>query len=544
MEGWGLVSLRPYQQDADNALLKGWADGMRRIGISLPTGVGKTHIMAHRAAEEAKDTADNRRILFLLHRDELVRQTVEKLRMTVEPGTSIGVLKAERNEIGARIIVASVHSLRSSRRRDQLPPIKLCIVDEAHVSVSPTYLSVFESIRAFDPDGARLAGFSATWTRSDDTGLGDVWEEVVFSRTIKWAVSSGHLVKPRAIQVGRGVDLSDVRIDRAKGDYRESDLGAAVMLEEIRDTVVEGARKHEPHRPSVLFAPTVAAAEYFGDGLSSAGFTVAGLFGHTPPAERRLTFAGFRDGSINIMITCTALAEGWDEPSASRCLMVRPTKHEGLFTQIVGRFVRKWPGKTDALILDFVGTTDDVKLRNAVDLSKSVYRNGELIEEEEPEPAEPVTRERTIRQRKSSYEVDIFAGTNVQWLMGPSGIPFVPCMGDTIVFILQGRDGWYVCRAEGWALDGKPKGDFISQGLGQEDALAVASDYAEEHGLFVARRTAGWRAKNPSDRQKAYARALGIDADAFSAGALSDELSMRKASPILMYFADWSRSQL
>lgn len=543
------MSLRDYQRDAYDCLRKGWADGLRRIGISLPTGVGKTHIMAHLAAEEARDHSDNRRILFLLHRDELVHQTVAKLQATVDAGTSIGVLKAERNEIGARIIVASVHSLRSERRRQQLPPIKLCIVDEAHVSVSPTYKDVFRALRAMEPDGTRLAGFSATWVRSDDTGLGDVWEEIVFSRTIKWAIANGHLVPPKpVIQVGAGVDLSDVREDKAKGDYRESDLGKAVMLEELRDTVVRGALRYEPERPSVLFAPTVEAAEFFGDGLRTAGLTTEGVYGTVSSAQRRPIFERHRNGDTKILTTCTALAEGWDAPYASRLLLVRPTKHEGLFIQIVGRFLRLYPGKSNAWLLDFVGATTDLKLRNAIDLSESVLKDidGELQELlEEEEPAEPVTRERIVKQKRSSYEVDIFAGTSVQWLMGPSNIPFVPCGDQGIVFIVQGRDGWHVGQANGWEDNGRPRGHFVHSGLNETDALAAASDHVENANLVVARKSSRWRNEDPTDAQKSWARTLGIiGVESMTKGALSDEISVAQATGVLMYFARWSRSQV
>lgn len=546
------MGLRDYQREALMALRKGWADGLRRIGISLPTGVGKTHIMAHLAAEEARDSSDNRRVLFLLHRDELVHQTVAKLQATVEPGISIGVLKADRNEIGARIIVASVHSLKTARRRDQLPPIKLCIVDEAHVSVSPMYKEVFRTLRALEDDGARLAGFSATWTRSDDTGLGDVWEEIVFARTIKWAIGDGHLVKPRAVQIGAAVDIVDanmdgVRIDKAKGDYRESDLGRAVMLEELRDVVVSAALTHDPDRPSVLFAPTVASAEFFADGLREAGLTTEGIYGTVSSAQRRPIFDRHRRGETKVLTTCTALAEGWDAPYASRLLLARPTKHEGLFVQIVGRFIRPFPKKADALVLDFVGATNDVKLRNAIDLSASVLRDvdGELQELiEEAEPEEPVSRERIIRQKKSSYEVDIFAGTSVQWLIGPSNIPFVPCGDEGIVFIVQGHDGWHVGRANGWCADGRPNGDFIHNGLNETDALAAASDYVENAGLVLARKSARWRQEAPTQKQKDYAKTLGIvGAENMSKGALSDEMSVAQATGVLMYFARWSRAQ-
>lgn len=544
-----MSKLRPYQQDAVDDVRKDFADGLRCVGVSLPTGTGKTHIMA-RFGADAADDGEPGRVMYLLHRDTLVEQTAAKLRQTVSPGTSIGVLKAERNETGAQIIIASVHSLRNETRRSKLPPIKLCIVDEAHVSVSPTYRAVFEQIGAGKPGGARMVGFSATWTRSDETGLGDVWQKISYSRTIKWAVKNGFLVQPRAIQVGAGVDLAEVRVSRSTGDYRDDDLGKAVMLEELRDSVVEGFRKHDTGAPSVLFAPTVDAAEYFGEALRSAGVPTKGLYGTTSAAERRVRFADHREGRTRVLTTCTALAEGWDCPPAGLGMLVRPTKHEGLFVQIFGRFLRPWPGKSHALLLDFVRATDDVKLRNAVDLAGTVTRDTtdgleELVDEDD-EPSEPITRERLVRQRKSSYEVELFAGTSVQWLMGPSAIPFVPC-GKGLVFIVEGASGWHVAHTSGsWTPSGRPEGRFVySELVTSEDALELASEYAEEYGGYVAARGASWRARTPSDGQLSYAQAIGIvDAANMTRGALSDTLSVHAASGVLNYFAHWSRSQL
>lgn len=536
-----MSTLRGYQAEAVAALEKFYAGGGQRAGISLPTGTGKTHIMAKIGADAA-DERTHGRVLYLLHRDTLVEQTVAKLRATVSQGTSIGILKAERNEIGARVIVASVHSLRSAARRRQLPPINLCVVDEAHVSVTPTYRQVFDTIGAMD-GGARLAGFSATWTRSDATGLGDVWQDIVYAKTIKWAVRNGHLVKPRAIQVGAGLDLSTVRVDRRTGDYSEADLGEAVQLEDLRDSVVRGVQ-HYGDRPAVLFAPTVAAAEYFGDGLREAGITAAGIYGITSPVERRQRFRDHREGAVRVLTTCTALAEGWDAPYCSMGLLVRPTKHEGLFVQMFGRMLRPWPGKTDALLLDFVGATDDLALRNAVDLGTSVEReDGTLIDEPIDEvPAEPVERERIVRRRKSSYEVEILPGSDVQWLTGPAGVPFVPC-GEELVFIVEGPQGWNVAWASTtrWAANG-PIGGWVAEGLAQEDALLVASDYAEESGQYLARRGSSWRSGAPSDAQVRLANAMGIEQpESMTRGALSDSISARRANGVLSYFADWSR---
>lgn len=554
------MSLRSYQLEALEALEKDLAAELDCLGISLPTGTGKTHIMTElgkMGADNVSPYDGNGRVMFLLHRDTLIEQTAAKLRQCVSPGTSVGILKAAQNQTGAKIIVASIHSLRSERRRATLPPIKLVIVDEAHVSVSPTYRAVFRHLGVGEPGGPKMIGFSATWTRSDETGLGDVWQKISYSKTIKWAVKAGHLVPPRAIQIGAAVDLVDealvrdgVKISRSTGDYQDKDLGRSVMLEELAESVVAAFLKHDNGTPAVLFAPTVEAAEFFGDALRAAGIAAEGLYGETPPALRRLRFARHREGETRVLTTCTALAEGWDCPPAGLGLLVRPTKHEGLFVQIFGRFLRPWPGKTHALLLDFVGATDNVKLRNAVDLTHSVVRDTgadleELLDEDDV-PSEPVVRERLVRQRKSSYEVEIFAGTSVQWLMGPSGIPFVP-VGEGLVFIIEGADGWHVAHTNGtWKPSGHPNGDFVHSHLAtQEDALELASEYAEEHGQYIAKKSAAWRQSAPSEAQLSYALGrFGIDGTNMSRGALSDEISVHVAAPFLNYFAHWSRSQL
>lgn len=536
-----MSELRPYQREALDAIYNAWYGGARRVGVSLPTGVGKTHIMAHLG----RDMADEgQRVLYLLHRDTLVEQTAAKLRAVVSPGTSIGVLKASRNEVGARVIIASVHSLRSEARRRTLPPIGTCVVDEAHVSVTPTYRAVFETIGALgDAQGANLAGFSATWTRSDDTGLGDVWQDIVYRRSIKWAIAQGHLVTPRALQVGHGVDTDGLKVSRNTGDYTDADLEATVMIEDLRSTVVDAVRRHGGSRPAVLFAPTVAAAEYFGDALREAGISAAGIYGETPPAVRRPRFRDHANGTLQVLTTCTALAEGWDAPHCSLGVLVRPTKHEGLFVQMVGRLLRPWPGKSDALLLDLVGSTSEVKLRNACDLNVTKEVEPDLHVPVEVDPdAEPVGQERKVKRIRSTHEVELFAGTSVQWLRSPSGLAFVPC-GDEMIFLVEGPDGWNIGRAAtSLGGDGRPSGSWLAEGLSQTDALESASDAAEDAGMLIAAKSASWRRAAPSTAQINFATGLGIEnPEQYTKGGLSDEISVRRANYVLNYFADWSR---
>lgn len=539
------MNLRPYQIEARHALDAFYARGGLSGGVSLPTGTGKTRIMVSQANDEALDYSDPRRVAVVVDRDVLVEQTEATLRKLVHPGLSIGVVKAGRNELGARILVISIHTMRSPKRLAQIPPLKLAIVDEAHMSVSPTYLKFFEHIGANKPGGARLAGYTATWTRSDSTGLGDVWQEVVFSRTIGWAIANGFLVHPRAIQLGEGVDLTEVRTKGRDGDYREADLGKAVMLEDLRDTMVAGVLKHGLGRPGVLFAPTIESAEYFGDGLRSAGIPTEGIYGELSTGDRRARHARHASGQTAILTTCTALAVGWDHPPASLGILLRPIRHEGLFVQIAGRLLRTSPdtGKTDALLLDCVRATDDVKLRNAIDLSTSVHRDvGEL--EEVVIPAEPVTRERIVQRRKGSYEVEIVAGRSVAWLVGPSGIPFIPLNDKEILFVVQDIGGWHVCHYTGkTAPDGNPDGKFLETNLDYELATEYAAIIAEDMG--ARRRAPSWRRGRPSERAIEAAYRKGIhDAGSMDQGELSDAFSVQASRQCLGYFARWSAARL
>lgn len=527
------MSLRDYQREAVDALYSFWARGGRRGGTSLPTGTGKTEIMAEVARREARDGP----VMIVLHRLTLVEQTAARLRGLLDPGTSVGVVKAERNEVGARVLVCSVQSLRGARLAT-LPRVRTCIVDEAHVSVSPTYRALFDHLGAYD-GGARLAGYSATWSRSDASGLGDVWQEIVYARDIRWATRNGHLVVPRGIQVGDGADLSGVR-RRSDGDYREGDLERVVMLEEIRDLVVAGALRHAAARPGVLFAPTIDAAEYFAAALTEAGLRTEGVYATTPPGVRRARFAAHRAGDVRVLSTCTALAEGWDAPWCSAAHVVRPTRHAGLFVQQVGRVLRPWPGKSDALVLDYVGVLDDLSLRAEVDLS--VTRENSAGDEL-PDPAEldvdedqePERRERLVRRRMVDLEVELFAGTAVPWLTSPQGIPFVHC-GDHLVALVEGPDGWCVAEV---GLDGR--GRWLAEGLDSEGAKEVASDAAEASpGHLFRSRGAAVRRRPPTDGQRAELRRLGYWRSGLNRGQAMDLLQGEAAGRALGLLARWS----
>lgn len=526
-----MTGLREYQQQALDALAKGWASGDLRLGVSLPTGTGKTHIMCALADASASRPGA---VLWLVHRDTLVEQSERRMREIASLGTTVGVVKANRNVVGADIVVASVHTLRNAKRLAEIKHPVLIIVDEAHVSMSDTYRKIFARF----PD-ARVAGFTATWTRSDSRKLGDFWQRIVYQRGIRWAIREGFLVPPKALSIGAPADLLDGVRTRG-GDYVDSDLGHAVSVDEVRQNVVRGYREHASNRAGVLFAPTQDAAEYFGDALRSSGVVAAGIYATTPPAARRAIFAAYRRGTVKVLTTCTALAEGWDAPWCSVALMVRPTRHAGLYIQQVGRVLRPWPGKTDALVLDFVGGSQGMSLSLEAVLAQTILSSDSDVPADpdgwDPdELTEELANERDDELmfvvRKGTRPVDLFAGTGARWLTTYGGVPFVATT--TALYFLSEVDGaWNVGTC---SIDTLKGGRWLREGLTAEDALNYASIVAVDDDASIAGYDAPWRkGKKPTEGQRAHAMSHGIFiSEDDTKSSLSDKFTIHRASMTL-----------
>jgi superfamily II DNA or RNA helicase len=513
------ITLRDYQHTAIERLHEGYAQDYRALGIGLPTGVGKTIVMTKLADEFA---VAGMHVWILLHRDQLVIQTEKKMREHATRPVTVGVVQADRNVVGADIVVVSVHTLRSEKRLSQMRTPDLIIVDEAHVSMSDTYLRIFDRFPR-----AKLAGFTATWTRSDKKQLGDVWQKIVFHRSIRWAIREGHLVPPRGISIGAPEHLLDDVRTRG-GDYVESDLGRAVSVEEIRGNVVRGYHEHARGRLAVLFAPTRAASEYFREGLQSAGVPAAGIYANTPPRERRMIFDSYHKRRISVLTTCTALAEGWDAPWCDVAMMVRPTQSKGLYIQQVGRVLRPWPGKTEALVLDFVGAAQGMSLNLDAILQQSEPDDPDVDLDEEEEKREylPAGQELMFRVGKGTRAVDLFAGTAAVWQTTDLGVPFVATRSH--FYFLFGYEGlWAVGRCPMGGLRG---GSWLRQDMTPEEALNYASIVAVDEDEHIASHDAAWRKRPISAAQLKTARSIGCPVmPGDKAGDLADRITWRKA---------------
>src|SRR6185436_16805739 len=154
------LTLRDYQQEGVDAIRNAYIKGRRSPLYVLATGGGKTIIFSYIAANTA---VKNKRVLILVHRIELLRQTSEKL---IFSNVEHGLINAKftPNAI-ASVQIASVQTL--VRRLDKVRlDYDLIIVDEAHHAVANTWKKIIDRIPK-----ARILGVTATPIRGDGSGL-------------------------------------------------------------------------------------------------------------------------------------------------------------------------------------------------------------------------------------------------------------------------------------------------------------------------------------------------------------------------------------
>lgn len=568
-----LLPLRPYQEEALQALIKEWAEGERnRLAIVLPTGGGKTVCFAHLAARHiAEHPAE--RVIILVHTDELVRQSVKKV-LDVAPHLEVGIVQGKRNDVRADVIVASVMSLRSKARRDQIRGVGLVIVDECHHATAATYRAILEHFGCF---GGRVkaAGFTATLMRADAGDLTKVWgHSAVFTLPISWMVRRRFLIPPR----GKAVvvpDLNLANVKSTKADYREGELGEALSESLAPELIAKAVKEHAPDRKTLAFFPTVASGYVFAEAFEAEGIPCEVIHGALPIEERRAILLRHRKGTV--VANCMVLTEGYDDPEVDCIVIGRPTKSKGLYIQIVGRGLRVDESRPydeqDCLLLDVVGASAMHDLRSLSDLSeKPIPKDpdgtktlieledeldaGEGVEADEVEfyrgPVEvhdfdPLAQKSSKawnRTKKGAFFLPVGKGTGYVFLVPAAGKTYTVAwcsISSTRSLYLCGGVPREVCRCGGQCKK-RPGALTEHRELSLEMAMSWAEDLAVDMGTSLQpNKRAPWRRAAPSDKMKGLARVRGVTVkELMSAGELSDAIAKVEASsrvdPIVAHF--------
>jgi superfamily II DNA or RNA helicase len=343
-------TLRPYQRETVAAVIEARKQGCRRMLVCLPTGSGKTVVFAHLAG------LAHRQVLVLAHREELLAQARDKIQKAMGSDSVVAIERgAERAPADARVLVCSIRSLHEERlaRVIRGRDLGLVIYDECHHAAAQDNRRVLSQLGAFDPDWqGTLLGFTATTARGDGQGLDDVFERIVYSRTLPEMIRDRYLCPLRGFRISTTADLR--KLSSSGLDFREDELELAIDVEERNALVARSIQELARDRRTIAFCVTVAHARNLCKALNHLGVRAGIVYGDMPPERRAQELADFRAGKTNALTNVAVLTEGFDDPGVSCIAMARPTRSAGMYAQCVGRGTRLHPGKRDCLILDFV----------------------------------------------------------------------------------------------------------------------------------------------------------------------------------------------
>jgi superfamily II DNA or RNA helicase len=342
------MKLRDYQIDLVRRIQKAMGEGSKRPLAVLPTGGGKTVIFCYLSQFVAKR---GKRVLIMVHRVELIRQTCKALEKF---GVSYGVIhSAFTPNPQALVQVASIQTLSARLhliRRD----FSLMIVDEAHHATASTWSYVINSM----PASCYLLGVTATPCRGDGTGLGldagGIFDTMVEGPQIYELIRQGHLVEPEVYAPTQNLDMTALR--KLK-DSEKRQMESLMSGKSLMGDAIAHYRKYANGQPAVAFCVSVRHAELVAEQFREAGYRSSFVDGKMDDDTRKRTLDGLATGEMQVVTSCDLISEGFDIPAIACGILLRQTKSLGMYLQQVGRVLRPSAGKSSAIILDHAGNS-------------------------------------------------------------------------------------------------------------------------------------------------------------------------------------------
>jgi DNA repair protein RadD len=357
-------TLRPYQQEAVDATLRHFRQSDESAVIVLPTGAGKSLVIAELAR------LARRRILVLTHVKELVEQNHAKYESY---GLAGGIFSAglKRKDSGHQVTFASVQSVSANldQFRDEY---SLVIIDECHrVSGEETsqYQRIIELLSQQN-DSLKVLGLTATpyrlamgwiyryhyrgFVRGDDD---KPFQHCIYELPLRFMINRGYLTRPDLMNAAVAqYDFSALPRDRF-GEYAERDVNELLSKHpRVTRAIIEQVMELAAERKGVMiFAATVDHAREITGYLPE--HETALVTGATDMKERASLIQRFKRRELKYLVNVSVLTTGFDAPHVDFIAILRPTQSVSLYQQIVGRGLRLDEGKQDCLVIDYAGNS-------------------------------------------------------------------------------------------------------------------------------------------------------------------------------------------
>ena len=173
---------------------------------------------------------------------------------------------------------------------------------------------------------------------------------------MKWAIKNKYLTDIYCMRVNIGYDISGVA--RRMGDFAPSELEEALDTDVLNKAIAEAYKKYAKGQ-TLIFATSVKHCEDIAKEIPGAVAVTA------ETKNREELIKKFTNREIPVLVNCMIFTEGTDMPLVETVMIARPTQNSSLYTQMVGRGLRLYPGKDKLVLIDLVGTTGKASLCTA-----------------------------------------------------------------------------------------------------------------------------------------------------------------------------------
>ena len=354
------MKLRDYQQRSIDLLYDWLRNNQGNPCLVLPTGSGKSHIVAA-LCKDALTQWPETRVLMLTHVKELIQQNANKMREHW-PGAPMGIYSAglRQKNLSEPITFAGIQSIR--KRADEIGHVDLIIVDECHLishKEEGGYRDLIKHLFEINPH-IRVIGLTATPFRLGHGYIdedGALFDDRIEPVTLEELIYKGYL---STLQSKRTVAKLNVDgVHKRGGEYIESELQAAVDNDDINGQVVdEVIHRAKDCRHWLFFCTGVKHAENIAEDLNDMGITAACVTGKTSLSQREDILSRFKAGEIQALTNANVLTTGFDFPDLDLIVMLRPTLSPALYMQMAGRGLRPKSHTKHCLVLDFAGNIE------------------------------------------------------------------------------------------------------------------------------------------------------------------------------------------
>jgi superfamily II DNA or RNA helicase len=335
-------NLRDYQQQSFNNIIESFDRGINRQLAVLFTGAGKTVLFIFLIKEMIKR---GKKILILVDQEDLVWQTQKRI-LQVDPSIVIGIEKAEyKSGKNVDVVIASVQTLgrKGNKRIKRFKPdsFDFCIIDEAHKSITPTWIRVLEYFGFGNKnftDGNLLCGFTATPWRESGESLGILFDDIVANYDLVYGIQNGWLTDIEIYNVKTKTDISKVKTN--KGDFNITDLNNTINTEDRNEEVLKAYLEYCKGEQAIIYTASVAHAHNLATLFNSHGIKSEVIEANTDKQDRKGYIKDYESKDIMCLMNHSTLTTGTDLPETRALIFARPIKSKLLFTQSLGRGLR------------------------------------------------------------------------------------------------------------------------------------------------------------------------------------------------------------